>query len=223
MEVQKMKKCLYCEKELRPDQRHNTYCSNECTSKARVENKIQAWLDGNFDGLKGTNQLSTTIRNYLLEQANYKCQKCGWGEVNQTTKKVPLDIHHKDGNCLNNTPDNLEVLCPNCHALTPNYKSLNASGREGRTQSRKNHCLDCGKEITPEALRCRDCVNKARVSEKPITREELKAKIRILPFTTIAKDFGVSDNAIRKWCNSYGLPTKKKDIATYSDEEWEVI
>lgn len=28
------------------------------------------------------------------------------------------------------------------------------------------------------------------------------------PFTQIAKQFEVSDNAIRKWCNRYNLPRK---------------
>ena len=217
------KKCLYCGKELRQDQRHNRYCSIECATKARTDNKIAAWLSGEDDGIRGANQLSSTIRNYLLEKAGYKCQKCGWGEINPTTQKVPLDIHHKDGNYMNNTENNLEVLCPNCHSLTPNYKALNSSGRENRTQSRKKYCIDCGAPITAEAIRCRDCANKARIVEKPITREELKNKIRTSPFTTIAKEFNVSDNAIRKWCEGYGLPTRKKDIKAYSDEEWALI
>lgn len=34
------------------------------------------------------------------------------------------------------------------------------------------------------------------------------------------KKHGVSDNAIRKWCKKYNLPYKKKDIKSYSDEEW---
>ena len=58
---------------------------------------------------------------------------------------------------------------------------------------------------------------------KPLTREELKEKIRILPFTQIAKEQNVSDNAIRKWCISYNLPSKKKDINSYSDEDWKKI
>lgn len=217
------KTCLCCGKELRQDQQRNKYCSIECANKARTDNKIAAWLNGEFNGIKGTNQLSSTIRNYLLEKANYKCQRCGWGEINPTTQKVPLDIHHKDGNYMNNTKSNLEVLCPNCHSLTPNYKALNASGREDRIQSRKNYCIDCGAPITAEAIRCRDCANKARIVEKPVTREELKDKIRTSPFTTIAKEFNVSDNAIRKWCEGYGLPTRKKDIKAYSDEEWALI
>lgn len=44
-----------------------------------------------------------------------------------------------------------------------------------------------------------------------------------MPFTKIGQQFGVTDNAIRKWCVSEGLPSKSKDIKTYSDKEWELI
>jgi uncharacterized protein YjcR len=47
-----------------------------------------------------------------------------------------------------------------------------------------------------------------RCVERP-NRDELKQLIRTLPFTKIGKMFGVSDNAIRKWCNAYNLPRKK--------------
>ena len=39
----------------------------------------------------------------------------------------------------------------------------------------------------------------------------------------IAEENNVTDNAIRKWCIGYNLPSKKKDINSYSDEEWEKI
>ena len=42
----------------------------------------------------------------------------------------------------------------------------------------------------------------------PITREELKELIRNKPFTQIGAKFGVSDNAIRKWCDKFDLPRK---------------
>ena len=35
--------------------------------------------------------------------------------------------------------------------------------------------------------------------------------------------FGVSDNAIRKWCKVENLPSKKSDILVYSDEQWTKI
>ena len=47
--------------------------------------------------------------------------------------------------------------------------------------------------------------------------------IRNTPFTQIAKKYNVTDNAIRKWCDSYNLPRRVKEIKNYSEEEWEGI
>ena len=52
-----------------------------------------------------------------MQKHNYKCELCGWNKVNPHTGKIPLEIHHKDGNWQNNKEDNLQVLCPNCHSL----------------------------------------------------------------------------------------------------------
>ena len=90
---------------------------------------------------------------------NYKCQKCGWSERNPVTKRIPLEIHHVDGNYRNCKEDNLEVLCPNCHSLTPNFGSLNKEGR-GEMSSRKKYCVDCGCPVSQNALRCIDCERK---------------------------------------------------------------
>lgn len=214
-----MKYCAYCGKELTTEQRYNSYCSNECANNAKIQKKVEAWVNGEFNGQQINGSLSTTIRNYLLKKANYHCEKCGWGEINPTTGKVPLEIHHEDGNYLNNKPENLKVLCPNCHALTPNYKALNSSKRE-RNQTRKQYCIDCGVEVSYGALRCKSCENKHRITIKPVTREELKKLIREETFVSIGKEFGVTDNAVKKWCVQYELPSKKRDINNYSDEEW---
>lgn len=36
---------------------------------------------------------------------------------------IPLELEHRDGNSSNNELENLELLCPNCHAQT--YRSRN--------------------------------------------------------------------------------------------------
>ena len=60
------------------------------------------------------------------------------------------------------------------------------------------------------------------VTERP-EREVLKEMIRNKPFIQIGNEYGVSDNAVRKWCLQYNLPSKKKDIKVLSEEEWKLI
>ena len=76
-------------------------------------------------GIIGKDKIATAVKVYLKEKYNNSCQKCGWNQVNYFTGLVPLQIHHIDGNCLNNQEFNLQLLCPNCHALTENFGSRN--------------------------------------------------------------------------------------------------
>lgn len=82
--------------------------------------------------MNGEYGISKYIRRYLFEKYDCKCQKCGWGEKNIMTNYVPLQIHHKDGNYANNSEENLQLLCPNCHSLTETFGRLNKNGRKGR-------------------------------------------------------------------------------------------
>lgn len=215
-----MKKCIYCDKIL--SNKQEKYCSRECQTLFQRQEFIIKWKNGEESGWTKSSGMSTHIRNYMLEKAGHKCQQCGWSKTHPITLRVPLEVHHIDGDCRNCSEDNLEVLCPNCHSLTPNFGSLNKEGR-GETNSRKNYCLDCGAPISSDALRCKDCEYKNRVTEKPITRDELKKLLRSTSFVEIGRQYNVSDNAIRKWCIGYNLPSRKKDIKNYTDEEWETL
>lgn len=84
-------------------------------------------------------------------------------------------------------------------------------------------CIDCGKKISYKATRCLDCDHIHQRKVNRISRQQLKILIRKEPFSKIGKQFGVSDNAIRRWCDSYNLPRTKKEINSYSDEEWKLI
>lgn len=95
-----------------------------------------------------------------------------------------------------------------------------------RPQKEKKHfyCKKCGTEISnKKANYCIKCNHEfQRVVNRP-SREELKAEIREKSFVSLGKKYNVSDNAIRKWCKNYNLPTKKNNIKQYSEEEWEKI
>lgn len=70
----------------------------------------------------GTNKFITShkLKEKLIREGIKKevCERCGNKEW--LGKKIPLELHHKDGNHWNNELTNLEILCPNCHALEPN-------------------------------------------------------------------------------------------------------
>jgi len=53
----------------------------------------------------------------------YKCECCNHREW--LGQPIPLELHHKNGDKSKNNLDNLELLCPNCHALTDTYRSKN--------------------------------------------------------------------------------------------------
>lgn len=79
----------------------------------------------------GESNSPTVIKRLLIEDSGYVCSSCKHSEW--LGKQIPLEADHIDGNSNNNDKSNLRLLCPNCHAVTPTYKSKNKnSGRHFR-------------------------------------------------------------------------------------------
>lgn len=65
------------------------------------------------------------LRKKLIEE-NIKEERCENCKLEiWMYSKIPLELHHKDGDTFNNNINNLQILCPNCHAQTENYGSKN--------------------------------------------------------------------------------------------------
>ena len=170
---------------------------------------------------------TASLKKRLLNEKvlEYKCAICGISDWQGQPLSLQLD--HVNGVNTDNRIENLRLLCPNCHSQTNTYAGLN-KGKDNllklETKPVKDICPICGvNEKLISSSMCAECYHKQeRVVDRP-TREELKDLIRVIPFTRIADKFGVTDNAIRKWCDSYNLPRRVSDIKQYSDEEWSKI
>lgn len=101
------------------------FCSNSCQMLYQRDQYIAKWKRGDVSGISGKLGISRHVRSYMLDKVGHKCELCGWGEKHPCDGRVPLDIDHIDGDHSNTTEGNLRVLCPNCHSLTPTYKSRN--------------------------------------------------------------------------------------------------
>ena len=104
--------------------KHARTCSRACSNKYRtgIKYKIGRPLKD-----KVKNQRALKIR--LINQRGTKCQRCGFAKLEI------LHVHHKDRDRTHNELDNLELICPNCHAeehyLENSWLSGNVARREG--------------------------------------------------------------------------------------------
>jgi hypothetical protein len=127
-----IKECPGCLKNYSTKLSGQKYCSKKCPAKHKNRIKLNNWLAGDWNSAQSVDgSILGWARNYLLEKTQYRCSKCCWSEVGPNGN-IPLEIDHIDGDWRNSNPDNLRVLCPNCHALTDNWKVYNKGNKKSR-------------------------------------------------------------------------------------------
>lgn len=185
----------------------------------------------------------TKRKEEMLYVMGGSCQICGYDKCNSA-----LEFHHinmEDKEMAFNMAKNYSwetiseelkkciLVCANCHReihagmittpLTSSFDEEKAAEITGKVEQLKHHnyyCKYCGAIVSKGNDCCPNCAAALRRKVERPSREELKTAIRKLPFVQIAKQYLVSDNAVRKWCKAMNLPSKKSDIKAYTDEEW---
>lgn len=164
---------------------------------------------------------STLRRYYEQKYPQTYCSICNQSAI-WNNKKLTFILDHINGKNRDDRLENLRWVCPNCNSQLPTTGA--------RNPHRVEHlCPDCGKPLTNGAIRCMECSIKWRKNpENPYctnrpNRDILKQRIRTETFEGIGREYGVSGNAVKKWCKWEHLPSTKKEIKLYSDEEWDKI
>jgi len=152
-----------------------------------------------------------TVKRYLKHYnlLPYICNECKIHPV-WNNKPLSLQLDHKNGISNDNNINNLQWICPNCHSQTDTY-----AGKKHK----KIFLCPCGNERCKTSILCNTCYQKSEnrttqynSTSREFTRkvirpskETLEKEILEVPMTHLGKKYGVSDNAVRKWCKSYGI------------------
>ena len=121
---EKVHQCSLCGKVFESGPKLGGHLTTHRIDKAKVILEV-------FDGKKPTFDLRETLIDLGIKED--KCERCGWDEKFPGDKYSRCQLHHKDGVADNNALENLEILCPNHHSLTPTW------GRRGNHKSSRTY------------------------------------------------------------------------------------
>jgi hypothetical protein len=104
---QKIRVCPVCGKEFLSKRNRKT-CSHACANIGRTGITYKQLGRPRKDRVED----ARALKKRLVDSHGSRCQRCGYSDVNI------LVIHHIVRRCDGGTndPENLELVCPNCHA-----------------------------------------------------------------------------------------------------------
>ena len=128
-----------------------------------------------------------------------------------------LELHHINGNHFDNTLENLQILCPNCHSQCEGHRGK-GKGKKKNTgvtlkKIHKKVCIECGKEFRADRSNryfcSRQCYHDhyyAHNKQNHISKEKLTTQCEFCKnMTELAACFNISRPTIRKYLIEYGL------------------
>ena len=150
-----------------------------------------------------------------------KCNLCNMLPIWQH-KELTLHLDHINGKHDDNRIENLRLLCPNCHSQTDTYCGKNKKYRQrgsnpqaeagnfkfpvltNFTLAAYNKCKTCDKIIADNSNFCKKCYKRKTKISWP-TNEELEKLVWSISTSQLAKQLGVSDNAISHRCKKMNI------------------
>ena len=180
--------------------------------------------------IENSSASQNTLRKMYKEgnYTEYKCAICGQEPI-WNGRELVLTLDHINGINNDDRLDNLRWLCPNCDRQTQTFGGKNIKRKERRQDA--GYCIYCKKPVSYNATMCKDCLKlhkstkinfcgTIKPQDKPTKEELLKLITEYKSFTAVGRLYNVSDNAVKKWCKSYGMSSY---IADYRPKKEIVI
>lgn len=146
------------------------------------------------------------LRERLIKTGlkEHKCENPECGLTEWHGKPIPLQLHHINGDRTDNRLENLQLLCPNCHAQTDNYSGKNK--RVKRTVLDNND--SCGK--------------KNEIPNKDVLIDDFK---KCGTLKGVSEKYGVTEKTIKEWYRKKELPSSSIELRKlmkelYGDIKW---
>ena len=150
-----------------------------------------------------SHRLGKMLIKYGLKERKCENPECGLTEWHG--KPINVVPHHINGNHNDNRLENIIFLCHNCHSYTENFSGKNQK-QKNKTPLKKNS-YNANNVKQKETTQNQKTIDKDKKIQLII--ESLK---RTRSFSGTAREFGVSDNAIKKLLVRRGFPKHIKEV-----------
>jgi hypothetical protein len=210
------KVCPVCEKNKNIDEfYHSKKRVHSWCKKCLCANQSKRWIERKIEAIK---------------MFGGKCNKCGYCRNYTALEFHHLDPKSKDFNWCSLRQMKWEeiivelkkciLLCANCHrethwpgAIIENYETPTIES----VLNRKNEmeptgtCPICGKEVYRTKYCSVECSSMSKRKATRPSKNKLHKLLKSNPTTEVARSYGVSDNAVKKWAKSYGIWQPRRD------------
>lgn len=162
--------------------------------------------------MEGSTYSRSKLKQRLYDEGikRRRCELCGQGEM-WRGRRMSLILDHTNGIRDDNRLENLRIVCANCAATLDTH-----CGKKNRLPLEPKSCTRCGRTFLPKQPSQRYCSREcgsrwdrrgvkrpgARKAKRPPQLELLEEVVK-RGYSAVARKYGVSDNAIRKWLREY--------------------